>query len=169
MASWRMHAINWRTNWNEFASDDFTNALQPYSRSALPSGKIRTATEMYDATRGTRYRGIYFEGAGGDRHNDWAYMEYVAKGNVACPQSDYKRYNAAPQNVTFCGYLVRQADQRVLYRISMSSVHHVEPLNIGIFLVAQVALNWNRICNKILHWKPLIDMSSLSIGTLGSY
>ena len=98
------------TTWNEFASDDFTNALQPYSRSTLPSGKIRTATEMYNATQGTRYRGIYFEGAGGNGNNDWAYMEYVVKGDVACPQSDYKRYNAAPQNVTFCGYLVRQAD-----------------------------------------------------------
>lgn len=98
------------TNWNEVASDDFMNALQPYSSSRLPGGKIKTATEMYDATRGTRYRGIYFEGAGGNGRNDWAYMEYVAKGDIACPQSDYKRYQPAPQNVTFCGYIVWQAD-----------------------------------------------------------
>lgn len=86
------------------------SALQPYSRTSLPSGKIRTATEMYDLTTGTRYRGIYFEGAGGNGVSDWAYMEYVVKGDVACPQSNYKRYKPAPQNVTYCGYIVRQAD-----------------------------------------------------------
>jgi prepilin-type N-terminal cleavage/methylation domain-containing protein len=72
----------------------------------LPQPKIREITETYQGGSSTKYRGIYFESTqSADHKNDWAYVEYVIKGDQTCPHEYVKRYNQ-DQKVTFCSRII---------------------------------------------------------------
>lgn len=95
----------------DYASDNLYNELQTIMKT-MPDPTIRLAEETYGSGVKGRYRGIYYEhqnNSPASIYPDWAYVEYVVKGQVACPQEYVVRYKAA-DNVTFCSQIVWAQD-----------------------------------------------------------
>ena len=95
----------------EYANDNLYSELQTIIKT-MPDPTLKLAEETYGSGVKGRYRGIYYEhqnNSPGSTWPDWAYVEYVVKGQVPCPQDYSTRYSAV-DNVTFCSTIVWAQD-----------------------------------------------------------
>lgn len=96
----------------DYASDNLYNELKTVM-SSMPDPRTKVAEESgFPGGRVLRKRGIYYEhqnNSPGSTVPDWAYVEYIVKGKVPCPQQYATRYEAA-DNVTFCSNLIYAQD-----------------------------------------------------------
>lgn len=89
-----------------YVDDDLSDKLVKYLGSNMPDPTIRIATEKFPGGGSTKYRGIYLETGNYESYQDYAYLEYVANGQVTC-LADYSTRYEAEQNVTFCSMMIR--------------------------------------------------------------
>ncbi len=95
----------------DYAYDVFYNELKKIMPT-MPDTRLKQVQETYTSGASTLYRGIYYEhqnNSPGASYPDWAYIEYVLKGQVPCPQDYSTRYKAA-ENVTFCSTIFNAMD-----------------------------------------------------------
>ncbi len=91
----------------QYASDNLYNELKTIMDD-MPDPTLKIAEETYGSGVKGRYRGIYYEhqnNSPGSTFADWAYVEYVVRGKVPCPQEYVSRYSDT-DNVTFCSQVI---------------------------------------------------------------
>ena len=94
---------------HDYASDEFDDELSAFV-GGLPDPKVPEVREDYSSGGYSRYRGIYYEhqnNASGSSVADWAYVEYVIKGQHECPNKYVDRFNG---QVTFCSRIIWATD-----------------------------------------------------------
>lgn len=96
----------------DYANDNLYNELKTIMPN-MPDPRTKVAEESgFSGGRKLRKRGIYYEhqnNSPGSTYPDWAYVEYIVRGNVPCPQKYVTRYEPA-DNVTFCSNIIHAQD-----------------------------------------------------------